>query len=69
MPDPGVGGKSMAVAPDGTVIADAGGTPGMLRLEIDPKARFMRPASYGEPEKIVDYREALLLSRSHVDKD
>ena len=69
MPDPGVGGRSMAVAPDGTVIADAGGTPGMLRLEIDPKARFMRPASYGEPDKIVDYREALLLSRSHVDKD
>ena len=69
MPDPGVGGKSMAVAPDGTLIADAGGTPGMLRCEIDPHARFMRPASYGEPDKILDYREALLLSRSHVDNE
>lgn len=69
MPDPKVGGKSMAVAPDGTVIADAGGVPGVLRCEIDPKARFTRPASYGEPDKIVDYREALLLSRSHVDKE
>ena len=62
-----VGGRSMAVAPDGTIIADAGGTPGVLECEIDPKARFTRPASFGEPEKIIDYREALLLSRSHTD--
>ena len=64
---PNVGGKSMAVAPDGTVIADAGGVPGVLNCEIDPKARFTRRASFGEPDKIIDYREALLLSRSHVD--
>ena len=69
MPDPGIGGKSMAVSPEGKIIADAGGVPGVLRCEIDPKARFTRAASYGEPDKIVDYREALLLSRSHVDKD
>ena len=25
-------------------------------------------ASFGEPDKIIDYREALLLSRTHVDK-
>ncbi|MBR2372653.1 MAG: carbon-nitrogen hydrolase family protein [Lentisphaeria bacterium] len=68
MPDPGVGGKSMAVSPEGVIIADAGGVPGVLRCEIDPKARFMRPASYGEPDRVVDYREALLLSRSHTDK-
>ena len=68
MPDPSVGGKSMAVSPEGVIIADAGTTPGVLRCEIDPHARFMRPASYGEPDRIVDYREALLLSRDHVDK-
>ena len=65
---PETGGKSMAVAPDGTVIADAGGVPGAITCTIDPQARFTRPASYGEPDKVIDYREALLLSRSHVDK-
>ena len=69
MPNPGIGGKSMAVSPEGEIIADAGGIPGVLRCEINPKARFTRAASYGEPEKIIDYREALLLSRSHVDKE
>ena len=64
---PDVGGKSMAVTPDGRVIADGGGVPGVIRCEIDEHARFTRPASFGEPDKIIDYREALLLSRSHVD--
>ncbi|MBR2642265.1 MAG: carbon-nitrogen hydrolase family protein [Lentisphaeria bacterium] len=64
---PDVGGKSMAVAPDGRVIADGGGVPGVIRCEIDEHARFTRSASFGEPDKIIDYREALLLSRSHVD--
>jgi predicted amidohydrolase len=62
-----VGGKSMAVAPDGKVIADAGGVPGVLFFEIDPKARFMRAASFGEPDRIGDYRETLMLSRSHFE--
>ena len=63
-----VGGKSMAVAPDGTVLADAGGTPGVVFCEVDPHARFMRPASFGEPDRIGDYREVLLVSRGHVDQ-
>ena len=67
MPDPGKGGKSMAVSPEGVILADGGGTPGILACNIDPKARFMRAASYGEPDRIGDYREALLLSREHVD--
>ena len=62
-----VGGKSMAVAPDGKVIADAGGKSGVLYCEFDPKARFMRAASFGEPDKIGDYRETLMLSRSHFE--
>ena len=62
-----VGGKTMAVAPDGKVIADAGGKAGVLYCEINPKARFMRAASFGEPDKIGDYRETLMLSRSHFE--
>ena len=67
MPDPNVGGCSMAVAPDGKIIAHAGGVPGVICCEIDPAARFMRPASYGEPDRIGDYREVLMLSRQHTD--
>jgi predicted amidohydrolase len=64
---PDVGGKSMIVAPDGTVLADAGGVPGVISYDIDPHARFCRAASYGEPDRIGDYRETLLLSRDHID--
>ena len=67
MPVPGKGGKSMAVSPEGVILADGGGTPCVLKCDIDPKARFMRAASYGEPDRIGDYREVLLLSREHVD--
>ena len=68
MKNPNVGGKSMVIAPDGKILADAGGVPGVLHCEIDPKARFMRAASYGEPDRIGDYREVLLVSRAHVDQ-
>ncbi len=59
MHDPAIGGRSMAVAPDGTILADAGGHPGVIFCEFDPKARFMRAASYGQPDKIGDYREVI----------
>ena len=68
MKNPDVGGKSMVIAPDGQILADAGGVPGVLTCEIDPGARFMRAASYGEPDRIGDYREVLLVSRDHVDR-
>ena len=68
MPDPGRGGRSMAVSPEGKILVDGGGVPGVLTCDIDPGARFMRAASYGEPDRIGDYREALLVSRAHVDK-
>ena len=67
----GYGGKIemlMGIAPDGKILADAGGVPGVLTCEIDPGARFMRAASYGEPDRIGDYREVLLVSRDHVDR-
>ncbi|MBR0457668.1 MAG: carbon-nitrogen hydrolase family protein [Victivallales bacterium] len=59
MENPAIGGRSMAVAPDGKVLANAGGVPGVLTVEFDPHARFMRPASYGEPDRIGDYREVI----------
>ncbi len=59
MDNPAIGGRSMAVAPDGTVLANAGGVPGVLTVEFDPHARFMRPASYGEPDRVGDYREII----------
>ena len=65
---PEVGGKSMVVSPDGKVLADAGGVPGVITCEIDPKARFCRAASYGEPDRIGDYREVLMVSRKHIDE-
>ena len=68
MKNPAVGGKSMVISPEGKILADAGGVPGVITCEIDPKARFMRAASYGEPDRIGDYREVLPVSRGHVDK-
>ena len=68
MPGGKAGGRSMVVSPEGNILGDAGMVPGILECEFDPHARFMRPASYGEPDRVIDYREALNLSRSHVDK-
>ena len=59
MDNPAIGGRSIAVAPNGDIIADAGGVPGVISFEFDPHARFIRPASYGEPDRVVDYRESL----------
>ena len=56
---PAIGGRSIAVAPNGKVIADAGGTPGVISFDFDPHARFIRPASYTETDRVVDYRESL----------
>ncbi len=59
MENPAIGGRSMAVAPDGRIIANAGGGPGVLPCEFDPQMRFMRPASYGESDRVGDYREVI----------
>ena len=59
MANPIIGGRSMAVAPDGRILASAGGASGVLTCEVDLSARFMRPASYGEPDRIGDYREVI----------
>ena len=59
MPRPGTGGRSMIVGPDGRVLADAGDCPGVISCSFDPKARFIRAASYSEPDRIGDYREVI----------
>jgi len=59
MPDPAIGGRSLAAGPDGKILANAGGEPGVIAFEFNPKARLMRPASYGEPDRVGDYREVI----------
>ena len=54
-----IGGHSRVVAPDGRMLASAGGAAGVLTCEVELKARFLRPASYGEPDRIGDYREVI----------
>ncbi len=54
------GAHSLAAAPDGRLLQDAGEKPGVLVVELDPKAKFIHPASHGQPQ--VEHR-ALLQSR------
>lgn len=54
------GGESLAVRSDGTLIASAGGTPGILRCAIDPADRFVKPRSHGQEP--IEHR---LLIREH----
>jgi len=49
MPDASMGGTSLVAGPDGTILADAHGTPGVLRVEFDPTTGFQKPASHGRP--------------------
>jgi glycerophosphoryl diester phosphodiesterase len=56
----GLGGHSLAAAPDGSILADAGETPGALLVEFDPGRKFVKPASHGRPP--VEHR-ALIESR------
>jgi predicted amidohydrolase len=59
MPDSRIGGRSMVVGPDGEILANAGGKPAVITCEFDPKARFIRPASYNEKNRVGDYREVI----------
>jgi len=54
------GGHSLVASPDGRILADAGITPGLIRAEIDPAAKFVKPRSYGQPA--IEHRE---LTASH----
>jgi len=47
--DAGVGGTSMVIAPDGTVLTDMEGRVGMATAEIDPHKRYLKAAGFGNP--------------------
>ena len=64
MPTPGRGGHSLVAAPDGTIVADAGETPGVVTADIDPQQRWLKPASHGKPA--VEHR-ALIESQRRPD--
>lgn len=48
--DSGVGGTSMIIAPDGTILADMEDRVGMATAEIDPHKRYLKPAGFGNPD-------------------
>ena len=54
------GGHSLVTDASGKIIADAGSEPGVLRAVMEPKARFLKPASHGQP--LVEHR-ALIAAR------
>ena len=54
------GGHSLVTDASGKIIADAGSEPGVLRVVMDPKARFLKPASHGQP--LIEHR-ALIAAR------
>jgi len=50
MPTPGRGGHSLVAAPDGTLVVDAGETPGVVFAEVAVARRWVKPASHGKPD-------------------
>ena len=44
------GGRSMIVSPEGDVVADAEGAPGVIKATIDPKRKFVKPRSHGQSD-------------------
>ena len=47
--DSPVGGTSMIVAPDGTILADMENGVGFVTAELDPHKRHLKPAGFGNP--------------------
>lgn len=47
MTDPSIGGRSLVAAPDGTLLKDAGADACVITVKLDPKHKFVKPASYG----------------------
>ncbi|MCD6287233.1 MAG: hypothetical protein J7M39_15095 [Anaerolineae bacterium] len=54
MGDQDVGGRSLVTAPDGTLLEDAGAHACVITVELDPKRKFVKPASHGRP--VVEHR-------------
>jgi len=64
MGDPAVGGRSLAATPAGMVLVDAGAEPGILAAELDPLAKFVKPASHGQA--LVEHRALIKAHRRPV---
>ena len=47
--DSSVGGSSMAVAPDGTVLAEFENEVGIKEIEFDPFSKYLKPMGFGNP--------------------
>lgn len=45
--DAEIGGSSMVVAPDGTMLANMKSDTGICRCEIDPRKKYFKPAGFG----------------------
>ena len=57
MARPETGGHSLAAAPDGTLLAEAGTAAGILEVAFDPLTKLRQPASHGQPP--VEHRTLL----------
>ncbi len=49
MEAPDLGGRSLIAAPDGRVLKDAGAEACVFSVELDPRQKFEKPASHGQP--------------------
>lgn len=49
-----IGGHSLVASPDGMLLADAGSEAGVIAVEIDPKQKFLKPASFGQ--SVIEHR-------------
>lgn len=54
MQDPQSGGRSLVATPSGTLLADTGPGARVLTVELDPEAKYVKPASHGQ--KHVEHR-------------
>ena len=72
VPTSGKGTPSLVCGPDGSIVAAANSEPTVLRCELDVTARFVKPASHGQPCR--EHRELLeehrrpCLYRPYVDR-
>lgn len=55
------GGHTMIVAPDGAIVADAEREPGVISETIDPKQKFVKPRSHGQPD--IEHGQLMALHR------
>jgi|ETNmetMinimDraft_30_1059905.scaffolds.fasta_scaffold16979_2 glycerophosphoryl diester phosphodiesterase len=66
------GGDSLVAGPEGTILVNTRSEPGVVTVDINPHAKFMKPASHGQP--IVEHRALIEsnrrqnLYRPHIDQ-